>query len=208
MRGKRRLVHGVGPKRRIIPAHAGQTSALTALTRSPTDHPRACGANLARGYVRCPCRGSSPRMRGKLAIGNRNANNARIIPAHAGQTSRRHRFSSSTSDHPRACGANGATMIFDVSTFGSSPRMRGKHDDNIVDLFNSRIIPAHAGQTGRRTYSHGDSSDHPRACGANVMVPFAFTLMIGSSPRMRGKRRGVAQTGQAERIIPAHAGQT
>ena len=40
------------------------------------------------------------------------------------------------------------------------------------------------------------------------MVPFAFTLMIGSSPRVRGKLGGDAVDIGLVRIIPARAGQT
>ena len=106
MRGKlpwwfrRRCYH------RIIPAHAGQTWQQREHERDRPDHPRACGANPATNVIwngRC---GSSPRMRGKL--GQRTGDNAleRIIPAHAGQTTRNRRRCTCSTDHPRACGAN------------------------------------------------------------------------------------------------------
>ena len=65
MRGKpehadRRLRH-----RRIIPAHAGQTTCSSPSSTSAPDHPRACGANLAASSEARCANGSSPRMRGK-----------------------------------------------------------------------------------------------------------------------------------------------
>ena len=111
---------------RIIPAHAGQTSALTALTRSPTDHPRACGANPKQALENVSPNGSSPRMRGKPVFPGSARAGCRIIPAHAGQTRWTRHRRPIPSDHPRACGANGVRGTFDTRGHGSSPRMRGK----------------------------------------------------------------------------------
>ena len=47
MRGKRFDRHRYAVTFRIIPAHAGQTTAATRKTTSNSDHPRACGANEA-----------------------------------------------------------------------------------------------------------------------------------------------------------------
>ena len=126
MRGKpqrRRLRHA---RRRIIPAHAGQTSNPPSLRLSGPDHPRACGANvygLSSDFVQD---GSSPRMRGKRWRSNRRIARFRIIPAHAGQTRIFAGLTALSTDHPRACGANSADVILCASIAGSSPRMRGK----------------------------------------------------------------------------------
>ena len=88
MRGKRhhRLRHG-SPKR-IIPAHAGQTSSPLAAWFAETDHPRACGANSMTCATCFHACGSSPRMRGKRLFRMLPVVSVRIIPAHAGQTVR------------------------------------------------------------------------------------------------------------------------
>ena len=51
-------------------------------------------------------------------------------------------------------------------------------------------------------------SDHPRACGANDDFLVQLGAMVGSSPRMRGKRCVGRVQHPWPRIIPAHAGQT
>ena len=71
-----------------------------------------------------------------------------------------------------------------------------------------RIIPAHAGQTGRDRHSQRRQPDHPRACGANAIPTIPTTRTRGSSPRMRGKQEYTHPYGISGRIIPAHAGQT
>ena len=173
-----------------------------------SDHPRACGANVTAVYALGQCVGSSPRVRGKRCNPCRHRQPARIIPARAGQTWPCTRARTSRPDHPRACGANPAVMVMEVSPSGSSPRVRGKPFRTIPGRAGVRIIPARAGQTLRRGQWHRHDADHPRACGANL-VPFSLRLWwFGSSPRVRGKLDDVRLDDAANRIIPARAGHT
>ena len=174
---------------RIIPAHAGQTAAGGSATKSRTDHPRACGANVtARPMAPSRC-GSSPRMRGKPQTLGIAWVCGRIIPAHAGQTPTDSQHDHHPADHPRACGANGGCRGVVGVLFGSSPRMRGKPCKGIKGRHRVRIIPAHAGQTSTPKRSVISSPDHPRACGANPCLVNVVSDCVGSSPRMRGKLR-------------------
>ena len=171
MRGKRHPPSPCNPVMRIIPAHAGQTVSNSSRTSARSDHPRACGANPALSVMTAAPAGSSPRMRGKLGFGFDSFRQRRIIPAHAGQTSRTPTPTPTVSDHPRACGANdGDKMPMRVSC-GSSPRMRGKQGGRRKLEREIRIIPAHAGQTSLFSVSSILTSDHPRACGANSPDP-------------------------------------
>ena len=51
-------------------------------------------------------------------------------------------------------------------------------------------------------------SEHPRACGENAAAGLGFRGGCGTSPRMRGKPRGIGDQGKLRRNIPAHAGKT
>ena len=75
-------------RRRIIPAHAGQTRNDRQDVAQGPDHPRACGANFIFTFYTMSAYGSSPRMRGKLIGVRLQRFHERIIPAHAGQTRR------------------------------------------------------------------------------------------------------------------------
>ena len=149
MRGKQRAPRSADPHMRIIPAHAGQTTAPHCSAMRTQDHPRACGANFSGADSSLIERGSSPRMRGKPGGEPIGAECRRIIPAHAGQTAGCHRMISSRSDHPRACGANSRLRQKVSRCRGSSPRMRGKLLLSYYRSLAKRIIPAHAGQTVR-----------------------------------------------------------
>ena len=208
MRGKPPRRGGAGIIRRIIPAHAGQTTPPSRFPPTSTDHPRACGANRRVFDTVSKRHGSSPRMRGKPGPLASPRAASRIIPAHAGQTFPHNTRTSWCSDHPRACGANPLQMIVNSSPYGSSPRMRGKLGRLGLSLRCLRIIPAHAGQTASTHRLAPASADHPRACGANCLIALTVLIGYGSSPRMRGKPEREGGDVDPLRIIPAHAGQT
>ena len=208
MRGKPLGSGQRSQRRRIIPAHAGQTYVTSDGNNNGPDHPRACGANSLPMTFIIDRNGSSPRMRGKLGHVHDRAGEARIIPAHAGQTFRRSASCTRWPDHPRACGANACATSSDISRSGSSPRMRGKLELRKQPDGRVRIIPAHAGQTPTSPSEAPATSDHPRACGANPLSLSHRAVTPGSSPRMRGKLAGHAIIHGGCRIIPAHAGQT
>ncbi len=148
VRGKPHLLRVERDLVRIIPARAGQTRPSASHSSCPTDHPRACGANF--GFAEAPFGdfGSSPRVRGKPGGLRHRPVEGRIIPARAGQTSDQKEPIMTNSDHPRACGANIATVIALGVAVGSSPRVRGKRPSGAARHAPRRIIPARAGQTG------------------------------------------------------------
>ena len=178
------------------------------MRRARPDHPRACGANVAVPDTVMTSPGSSPRVRGKQRPIQLVEVMGRIIPARAGQTSWTGGRRFSCSDHPRACGANRRDGGAAGDRAGSSPRVRGKPRRRNPNHRHHRIIPARAGQTTLRFHSTFRSSDHPRACGANRTATTNEDVVIGSSPRVRGKRLKETQTEHIHRIIPARAGQT
>ena len=173
---------------RIIPARAGQTVSTCIFAITDSDHPRACGANTQTLIGLTGESGSSPRVRGKLALLRVHAAGGRIIPARAGQTIGRLKAPSWTTDHPRACGANWTPGAARRNDHGSSPRVRGKPVDFRRRRLPRRIIPARAGQTTVLFSRSQVGTDHPRACGANQVEVAPFEPVSGSSPRVRGKR--------------------
>ena len=188
VRGKRSWAVRSWASRRIIPASAGQT----------------------RKYMheRSAWPGSSPRVRGKLHALACVQALVRIIPASAGQTGHANGPARSKTDHPRECGANGSMKHAVPAGAGSSPRVRGKPRRLRAGHQRQRIIPASAGQTIRLNRDDFHIPDHPRECGANTKDEQIGILAVGSSPRVRGKRRQKGGLLATDRIIPASAGQT
>ena len=186
MRGSLRFRNIIPAFQGIIPAHAGLTRSLYHRQKTYRDHPRACGAHAYSSTSPDSCGGSSPRMRGSPSRAVLLVRCLGIIPAHAGLTRKVTDPDGKVRDHPRACGAHGASLYFEPEHGGSSPRMRGSHGSqrSISEL--PGIIPAHAGLTGRTMQSWQSGRDHPRACGAHRCKEILLLPVKGSSPRMRG----------------------
>ena len=70
----------------IIPAYAGSTRGSAYRTQGQWDHPRVCGEHTTLRRTPVSPSGSSPRMRGALAILPRSLPLFGIIPAYAGST--------------------------------------------------------------------------------------------------------------------------
>ena len=208
MRGTRRLHHSGRRRRRIIPAHAGNTAASREAPGTWPDHPRACGEHEPIKAGTAAHAGSSPRMRGTHASRARYGGKNRIIPAHAGNTRKVLARLIVRTDHPRACGEHVMRVIVCPGDSGSSPRMRGTHALHKVQLRDGRIIPAHAGNTRRKTRAVFVNADHPRACGEHDTLESWLIDYGGSSPRMRGTPWNCMTLLAFSRIIPAHAGNT
>ena len=169
VRGKRLRLDRLTLRTRIIPARAGQTTRCIIGWTSPTDHPRACGAN-EDGHLRA--------IQWK-----------RIIPARAGQTLSSSLSTGRRTDHPRACGANPLHLAPCDGLDGSSPRVRGKLDLVATLTRADRIIPARAGQTDTVRTIIYVVADHPRACGANPLLRHLVCVRIRIIPARAGQTR-------------------
>ena len=190
------------------PRMRGTLEGWTCCVEQGADHPRACGEHLRRDLVVPTYGGSSPRMRGTREDFLHRTRNARIIPAHAGNTLICPPTARPRSDHPRACGEHKKEVTDEKGKVGSSPRMRGTPPLGQDLSAGRRIIPAHAGNTPPAPRPDQSDTDHPRACGEHFPPGRRFPMLFGSSPRMRGTRRPGLPGTILGRIIPAHAGNT
>ncbi len=131
---------------RLIPAHAGATSPCAPVKASTVAHPRARGRTVSVDAIDWRHTGSSPRTRGNQGAplgesqapgssprtrGQRVARGwtfcwVRLIPAHAGATTRRLPSTGKRRAHPRARGSNGQEVPVKNVAGGSSPRTRGQ----------------------------------------------------------------------------------
>ena len=110
-------------------------------------HPRACGENISFLEMSSFVAGSSPRMRGKQFFRRKSREIRWLIPAHAGKTYSRLLRPKKNRAHPRACGENVISDAEKSTCPGSSPRMRGKPQQQARLRKTAGLIPAHAGKT-------------------------------------------------------------
>ena len=152
--------------------------------------------------------GSSPRVRGKRPGRGRAERRSRLIPACAGKTAQSTWMPAPRWAHPRVCGENAGYSERHVRRWGSSPRVRGKRGDILLNHANHGLIPACAGKTDSALLWESPSRAHPRVCGENGIRGLSEDTTIGSSPRVRGKRFRTIRRQPARRLIPACAGKT
>ena len=185
MRGTRHNLCSELIRTRIIPAHAGNSVHHDICRVLPADHPRACGELEIQLVKSWPRFGSSPRMRGTRVRKSSCRPGARIIPAHAGNSSEARQPQRGAADHPRACGELQRTPWQRSLKAGSSPRMRGTHRYGRRLAETLRIIPAHAGNSRSSLILVGSRPDHPAHAGNST--PFCFSSKPGTDhPRACG----------------------
>ena len=171
---------------RIIPALAGNTTPARYAHSSWPDHPR------SRGEYSCPSQhpegrlGSSPLSRGIQRYIVADNDEARIIPALAGNTKALGFVLIHRRDHPRSRGEYVDRWNDRVKVYGSSPLSRGIPVVRPSQFLLSGIIPALAGNTVFVLFSPIATTDHPRSRGEYRASGGSIGVPPGSSPLSRG----------------------
>ena len=207
-RGKLRERDRLLPVDGLIPARAGKTVTRARCCVTGPAHPRAGGENTPHSELRAVGCGSSPRGRGKRALGSRPPHSERLIPARAGKTPPGQHTAARSRAHPRAGGENLSEVWSPGAVTGSSPRGRGKRIVPDVGDDRPRLIPARAGKTHALIIGRSSRPAHPRAGGENGDGHDVAAGPEGSSPRGRGKRARVLARAAMGGLIPARAGKT
>ena len=150
---------------RFIPACAGNRPRARRGCGRSTVHPRVCGEQSQYSIVLSSVIGSSPRVRGTAGKKGLRVGYGRFIPACAGNSPDRVTVTCALPVHPRVCGEQMRTMMNNVCSDGSSPRVRGTDVAGSVNGVHGRFIPACAGNSAVSIREIEVSSVHPRVCG-------------------------------------------
>ncbi|EGJ72701.1 hypothetical protein STTU_p0088 (plasmid) [Streptomyces sp. Tu6071] len=193
-RGRRGRTRCARTGRGRIPALAGPTRGGPASGCRPED-PRARGADLVGDRDVIPSPGGSPRSRGRLHGPVGRAKGERRIPALAGPTGRRGAAIASSTEDPRARGADDTQSGDVMALHGGSPRSRGRPGSRWCCSRQARRIPALAGPTSSgRTRTHWARED-PRARGADAVAAFLTVQATRRIPALAGPTHRVPCSG-------------
>ena len=174
-------------EQRFIPARAGNRHFVLPWSRRKSVHPRACGEQRAIQGRMATQPGSSPRVRGTVALDERHLAHLRFIPARAGNRFSSARKRVATAVHPRACGEQLSDAGLAIEGDGSSPRVRGTGPDDGAAPAPHRFIPARAGNSISLDKTVTQATVHPRACGEQSCTwPCPFHLFHRASQRRLG----------------------
>ena len=131
----------------FIPACAGNTYRINSSASGFKVHPRVCGEHLGKVPPCAQGKGSSPRVRGTRLTESGKVTRTRFIPACAGNTNAPQCGQGTFQVHPRVCGEHKLYEHYNGSKKGSSPRVRGTRNLFTRWHYESRFIPACAGNT-------------------------------------------------------------
>ena len=131
-----------------------------------------------------------------------------IISACAEQTTNRPVKLQLPRDHLRVCGADADAIKPAPIRAGSSPRVRSRLLLLLDSPINRGIISACAEQTCPSERQESHSGDHLRVCGADGRVTSPAHRYLGSSPRVRSRRKALPEDNLNTGIISACAEQT
>ncbi len=196
------------PKKRSIPACAGETGMRIPDMRRTRVYPRVCGGNIPCTLFSVMGPGLSPRVRGKRPSRLYALTPCRSIPACAGETLALALAFLLVGVYPRVCGGNIQSCVCMMSFLGLSPRVRGKLAGMHIRTAFQGSIPACAGETGLSALRKTPLTVYPRVCGGNRSMPFPTHAGRGLSPRVRGKLAWPSVPCENPRSIPACAGET
>ena len=129
----------------IIPACAGSRQAVEERPNVQRDHPRVCGEQAQLRAVVELGVGSSPRVRGAVRSPTKTSEDEGIIPACAGSSAGACTGLLTGRDHPRVCGEQRLKKSVIKTPSGSSPRVRGAVERELLTGQRLGIIPACAG---------------------------------------------------------------
>ena len=207
-RGTRRAARHRSPRRRFIPARAGNTSQSSYLPSDVTVHPRSRGEHRNKRVLGGQIGGSSPLARGTPGSRAGCQSLRRFIPARAGNTGAGCQKNAHRPVHPRSRGEHLRPEVARRGAAGSSPLARGTRLVPVWRSKSNRFIPARAGNTGWHRF-HGHARPvHPRSRGEHMRTAGRDHLVDGSSPLARGTPRCGTLPGLLRRFIPARAGNT
>ena len=151
---------------RSIPACAGQPKTPTFVASESVVYPRVCGAATHAASSSSCHHGLSPRVRGSLLRRSLFLLRFRSIPACAGQPGPPQPSWCWRRVYPRVCGAARRVYPQCPPAKGLSPRVRGSRGLPWRKRWESRSIPACAGQPKTSRPTSQVTKVYPRVCGA------------------------------------------
>ena len=152
------------------------------------------------------CAGSSPRVWGTSKNTPGRFPNYRFIPTCVGNIGGTAQRPFSRPVHPHVCGEHSRTVKRRVDDIGSSPRVWGTLQINIVFSHFQRFIPTCVGNIVFPNAHKLPPAVHPHVCGEHGSMRFSSARMCGSSPRVWGTSNPKRDHLPTTRFIPTCVG--
>ena len=171
---------------RFIPTHMGNgVLARREASRFPV-HPHAYGERRVAPRHDGDGPGSSPRIWGTVTDTAAPVRAARFIPTHMGNGRARSICSGANTVHPHAYGERAIWQPHRAFERGSSPRIWGTGNGQLLEQQFDRFIPTHMGNGCAHNDNATIGAVHPHAYGERHVATRNDLQLAGSSPRIWG----------------------
>ena len=195
-----------GPRRRVVPAHAGVIPRARCCAAACSCRPRTRGGHPTPWVDFAPGDRSSPHTRGSSSIALRKQPPQAVVPAHAGVIPRRRRLRRVVTCRPRTRGGHPIVTADAGIAPLSSPHTRGSSPPGLRLPLDRPVVPAHAGVIRSSTSTVCPGIGRPRTRGGHPRSRSNSVTMALSSPHTRGSSRGARGLRGSHPVVPAHAG--
>ena len=113
-----------------------------------------------------------------------------------------------TEVHPHVCGENRENKFTQRQTVGTPPRVWGKLGMLKASFESLRYTPTCVGKTALCSRWSPQCPVHPHVCGENLLLLLVLMALIGTPPRVWGKRIGGSTYYPLGRYTPTCVGKT
>ena len=186
VRGNQNRTGQAPPRKRSIPACAGEPQKGQILLYPRAVYPRVCGGTEFTGVKIWTMVGLSPRVRGNPWNEAGTASPVRSIPACAGEPYMPLWGFMRCRVYPRVCGGTDQQLEQRMPPSGLSPRVRGNLPLGDAEHLFPRSIPACAGEPCASCTRNRCGKVYPRVCGGTAGLRCRAPTYKGLSPRVRG----------------------
>ena len=196
LRGNHKAIAKSAPRKRSIPAPAGEPQPWLERPYHGKVYPRACGGTPVAMLSEWSTPGLSPRLRGNLVDVPLSLLYRRSIPAPAGEP-RQGRFPLHQRPvYPRACGGTRRTHDLWGPHHGLSPRLRGTVRDVPLNILACGLSPRLRGNRVIDLLGPNLAGSIPAPAGEPIIIVF-MRIVLGVYPRACGEpRRCLARLGK------------
>ncbi len=157
--------------------------------KRPAVHPHVCGENSVNDSFFDVLPRFTPTCVGKTVATDACPNSRLVHPHVCGENSLNIQYTSQkTRFTPTCVGKTYCSAAYLTLLSGSPPRVWGKHPAPRPNSVSTRFTPTCVGKTSSYPNASNTSTVHPHVCGENGWRSAMLPTVIGSPPRVWGKR--------------------
>jgi len=150
-------------------------------------HPHVCGEEGLFCLLVYLCKGTPPRVWGRVTEYGSNPDTQRDTPTCVGKSTRMANVTCNNKGHPHVCGEEDVKPRLELLSWGTPPRVWGRAMLYAVVYRQWRDTPTCVGKSNWRKTTQGSKGGHPHVCGEEYVNKTITGDYQGTPPRVWGR---------------------